>query len=70
LCSAAKSLKISTRTAFPPEPDVRRRRRGIEAFFDNLRGPMPIGRKLQMIIRNRVRIPVPACCGHPGEPGC
>jgi hypothetical protein len=50
--------------------DVRRQRRGIEAFFDNLRGPMPIGQKLRMIIRNRVRLPVQACCGHPGEPGC
>jgi hypothetical protein len=50
--------------------DGRRRRRGIDVFFENLRGPMPIGQKLALIVRRRVRFPIPACCGHPGEPGC
>jgi hypothetical protein len=31
---------------------------------------MPLGRKLRLIIKNRVRIPPPPCCGHPGDPGC
>jgi hypothetical protein len=32
----------------------------------------PLGRKLWLTIRNRIRatLSVRQCCGHPGEPGC
>ena len=44
------------------------------AFGDNLRQPMPLGRKVRLVFRNlvlqRARIPPATCCGHPGEPGC
>jgi hypothetical protein len=38
----------------------------------NLRVPMPLGRKVRLVIRNtaikaKTR---QSCCGHPGEPGC
>jgi len=36
----------------------------------NLRQPVPLGRKLRLLIRNRLRVPPTPCCGHPGEPGC
>jgi len=42
------------------------------ATWRNLRQPMPLGKKLRLILRNnwlkvsRRR----SCCGHPGEPGC
>ena len=42
------------------------------AFMNNLKAPMPIGRKLELIARNtwiKVRLHQ-QCCGHPGEPGC
>jgi len=31
---------------------------------------MPLGHKLRLLIRNRLRFPPRTCCGHPGEPGC
>jgi hypothetical protein len=46
------------------------RRASGDAFMDNLRQPMPLGRKLRLILRNRLRFPPTPCCGHPGEPGC
>ena len=41
-------------------------------FFTNMSAPMPLQRKLYLVLRNnwikaRHR---QACCGHPGEPGC
>ena len=38
----------------------------------NLRQPMPLGRKLYLIVRNtwlKIRTGS-SCCGNPGEPGC
>lgn len=42
------------------------------AFLDNLKGPMPLGRKLGLILLNSARkvVTLSHCCGHPGEPGC
>ncbi len=40
------------------------------AFVANLRQPIPLGRKLGLLIQNRLRFPPRPCCGHPGEPGC
>ncbi len=43
------------------------------SYLENLRAPMPLGRKLRLIARNAARrvFPKPTtCCGHPGEPGC
>jgi hypothetical protein len=42
------------------------------AALENLRVPMPLGRKLKLISRNvGIRIVHrQTCCGHPGEPGC
>jgi hypothetical protein len=42
------------------------------AAWENLRRPMPLGRKLELIARNiGIRVTKrQTCCGHPGEPGC
>jgi hypothetical protein len=40
--------------------------------MSNLRQPMPLGRKVRLVVRN-MKIKVQTrknCCGHPGEPGC
>ena len=42
------------------------------AFFTNMKVPMPLRRKLYLVLRNnliklRKR---QSCCGHYGEPGC
>lgn len=45
---------------------------GYQAFWSNLSAPMPIGRKLRLLVRNSL-IKLRRrqnCCGHPGEPGC
>jgi hypothetical protein len=45
---------------------------GPTAFARNLRVPMPLGRKVRLVMRN-IAIKVKTrqgCCGHPGEPGC
>jgi hypothetical protein len=41
-------------------------------FLTNLRQPMPLGRKLRLLLRNNwIKLRhAQACCGHPGEPGC
>ena len=43
-----------------------------EAYLRNLKMPMPLGRKLKLVVRNMaIRIKTrEQCCGHPGEPGC
>jgi len=48
-----------------PSPDPR-------AALRNLRQPMPLGRKIGLVVRNGViKIKTrSSCCGHPGEPGC
>jgi hypothetical protein len=41
-------------------------------FVRNLRQPMPLGRKILLVVKNeglRV-VRLKPCCGHPGEPGC
>ena len=43
-----------------------------QAFLRNLRQPMPLGKKITLVMRNtalkfKTRT---GCCGHPGEPGC
>jgi hypothetical protein len=40
--------------------------------MDNLRQPMPLGRKLELIVRNNwLKIQTRSdCCGNYGEPGC
>ena len=42
------------------------------AFLNNLRKPMPLGRKVRLVVRNSAlkAIHLSQCCGHPGEPGC
>ena len=42
------------------------------AFFKNMSAPMPLRRKLFLLLRNNyIKISKrQACCGHPGEPGC
>jgi len=50
----------------------KRQRPAIRAFFTNLSGPMPFGKKLSLLIKNNAsKIKNrQVCCGHPGEPGC
>lgn len=45
---------------------------GPKAFFANLGSPMPLRRKLRLVMRNNgLKLSRrQACCGHPGEPGC
>jgi hypothetical protein len=44
----------------------------LRATFSNLRGPMPLGRKIQrVVVNNWIKLRTRSdCCGHPGEPGC
>ncbi|NPV07749.1 MAG: hypothetical protein HPY83_07270 [Anaerolineae bacterium] len=44
----------------------------VSATWENLKQPMPLGRKLRLVAKNlwiRVRTGS-ACCGNYGEPGC
>ena len=46
--------------------------RSVRATFTNLRAPMPLGRKIRLVIANnwyKIRTGS-QCCGHPGQPGC
>jgi hypothetical protein len=48
------------------------RKPDIRAFFSNMLGPEPLGRKIRLMLRNNF-LKVKSmnnCCGHPGEPGC
>ncbi len=50
----------------------KRVRSSLSASWQNLRQPMPLGRKLRLFFRNEwTKIRTHSeCCGHPGEPGC
>ena len=41
-------------------------------FFTNLRSPMPMARKVRLVLRNNwLKVyRRESCCGHHGEPGC
>ena len=43
-----------------------------KAFFTNLSGEEPLGKKLSLLLRNNAKKIVTRknCCGHHGEPGC
>ncbi len=45
---------------------------GYRAFQANLSAPMPLWRKLRLLLRNNfIKLRRgQSCCGHPGEPGC
>ena len=47
-------------------------RPSLRAYFTNLRQPMPLPRKVFLLIRNAGRriTTMSNCCGHPGQPGC
>ena len=42
------------------------------AFIRNLKTPMPLGRKVRLVVRNTaIKIKTrQGCCGNHGEPGC
>ncbi len=44
----------------------------LERVLENLRQPMPFGRKVRLVIGNTLRkmIRLRSCCGRPGQPGC
>ena len=48
----------------------------MRAFFTNLQAPLPLPRKLWLLVRNngrrmyRLATTGQSCCGHRGEPGC
>jgi hypothetical protein len=44
----------------------------IKSWFNNMSVPMPVHKKLWLILRNfSIKIRHRQnCCGHPGEPGC
>ena len=43
-----------------------------KSFLTNITGPMPLGKKLGLLLKNNLRKIRHGtnCCGHPGEPGC
>jgi hypothetical protein len=43
-----------------------------KAVMENLKKPMPVGKKAVYIIKNTFLkiINLKSCCGHQGEPGC
>jgi hypothetical protein len=43
-----------------------------DAFLRNLKVPMPLGKKIRLVVRNTgIKFKTRQnCCGHPGEPGC
>lgn len=47
-------------------------RPSITSFFTNLQAPLPLRRKVRLLLRNNwIKIKTRSnCCGHPGEPGC
>jgi hypothetical protein len=49
-----------------------RNRPSLRAVVTNMRGPMPLGRKVGLLIRNNwIKVRTGSnCCGHYGEPGC
>jgi hypothetical protein len=55
-----------------PEPQEPRDQPNPDAFVRNLKVPMPLGRKLKLVVRNTaIKFKTRQnCCGHPGEPGC
>ncbi len=44
----------------------------LKAFFTNLKVPMPLSRKIYLLVRNNALklIKRKNCCGHYGMPGC
>jgi len=51
---------------------MRASRPSIASFFTNLQAPMPLGRKVRLLLCNNwIKIKTRSnCCGHYGEPGC
>jgi hypothetical protein len=49
-----------------------KRRGTLQQSLDNLRQPMPLGRKLRLLVHNNwIKIRTRSdCCGNYGEPGC
>lgn len=47
-------------------------RPNLQAVIENLRHPMPWGRKLRLVVRNNwIKLRTRSdCCGNYGEPGC
>ncbi len=47
-------------------------RPSLRAIFTNLQAPMPLRRKVWLLVRNNwIKIITrSSCCGHYGEPGC
>jgi hypothetical protein len=47
-------------------------RPSLRAAFTNMRAPMPLRRKLWLVLRNNwIKLRTGQnCCGHHGEPGC
>ena len=49
-----------------------RNRPNLKSLLANLKVPMPVRKKIWLIIRNNAIkiLTLKDCCGHPGEPGC
>jgi hypothetical protein len=47
-------------------------RPNLRALVENMKAPMPVGKKLFLFLRNSVLkiVRLRNCCGHPGDPGC
>lgn len=47
-------------------------KRLVRGFLTNLSVPMPLWRKVLLLLRNNALkvVRLQSCCGHPGEPGC
>jgi len=44
----------------------------IKDFFTNMNAPVPLGKKISLLLRNNAIkiVKKQNCCGHPDEPGC
>jgi hypothetical protein len=65
-------MKIKGTYFFMENHSDKKNRPAIGDFLTNLSAPMPLGKKISLLLRNNlVKIKNRQdCCGHPGEPGC
>ncbi len=68
------SFSITAYLIFFKEPCMcaKTKKPSVKAVVSNLSKPMPLAKKLSLLIKNNTvkLVNLQNCCGHPGEPGC
>ena len=68
------SFSITAYLFFFQEPCMcaKKKKPNVKAVVSNLSKPMPLAKKLSLLIKNNTvkLVNLQNCCGHPGEPGC